>query len=419
MKKTTFLRHLQNVVVDYFNTYLVIAILSYVLTVLTGDSRMILKVHLLCILPLYTYWVRQTVWNLFLFSALHISPFVLLFFYQMEQNMIVMLLIGAGILIFVVYSFTLRLTQVKHEITTGGVIVLCGAFAAGYFCTEIPQVSMKEELRGYLIIASLMVLLVYFINLHFKNINSTLNNVNDMLNQPAQKIQRFNQKILFYFIVGTGIFILLALVFHVDRGFLALGQGLLWLIRYLIRLIPRGEAVLEESIFLEESMPENTNEDMGFEAVDPNPFWEFMEYIVMVAVVIALAAVVIYALYRFYKWFYSRKPEVITTDGYEETTTYIELEERDSRKKESFWSRFRLTNDKKVRRIYRKRLEAPMKTQELLKISDSPQEILDKMPSEGLENLTKLYEKARYSNQPITKEEVRKAESISENRNRS
>ena len=170
---------------------------------------------------------------------------------------------------------------------------------------------------------------------------------------------------------------------------------------------------------MEESMPENTNEDMGFEAVDPNPFWEFMEYIVMVAVVIALAAVVIYALYRFYKWFYSRKPEVITTDGYEETTTYIELEERDSRKKESFWSRFRLTNDKKVRRIYRKRLEAPMKTQELLKISDSPQEILDKMPSEGLENLTKLYEKARYSNQPITKEEVRKAESISENRNRS
>ena len=103
---------------------------------------------------------------------------------------------------------------------------------------------MKEELRGYLIIASLMVLLVYFINLHFKNINSTLNNVNDMLNQPAQKIQRFNQKILFYFIVGTGIFILLALVFHVDRGFLALGQGLLWLIRYLIRLIPRGEACL-------------------------------------------------------------------------------------------------------------------------------------------------------------------------------
>ena len=413
MKKTTFLLHLQNVIVDYFNTYLIIAVLSYVLTVLTQDAMMILKVHLLLILPLYTYCVRQMVWNLFLFSALHISPFVLLFFFQMEQNMIVPMLIGAGILIFVIYSFALRLTQVKHEITIGGVIVLCGAFAAGYFCTEIPQVSMKEELRGYLVAASLVVLLVYFVNLHFKNINTTLSNVNEMLNQPAQKIQKFNQKILFYFILGTGIFIVLALVFHIDRGLLALGQGLLWLIRYLVSLIPKGEAASEESIFQEESMPENTNENMEFEAVGPNPFWEFMEYVVMVAVVIALVAVAIYALYRFYKWFYSRKPEVISTDEYEETTTYIEMEERDSRKKESFWSRFRMTNEKKVRRIYRKRLEAPMKTQELLKISDSPKEILDKMPSEGLENLTKLYEKARYSNQPITKEEVKKAESIS------
>lgn len=54
-----------------------------------------------------------------------------------------------------------------------------------------------------------------------------------------------------------------------------------------------------------------------------------------------------------------------------------------------------------------------MKTQEVLKVSDSPKEILEKMPSEALEDLTELYEKARYSNVPITKEEVRKAESIS------
>ena len=132
-----------------------------------------------------------------------------------------------------------------------------------------------------------------------------------------------------------------------------------------------------------------------------------------IAVVIALIALTIYALYRFYKWFYSRKPETISFDEFEETSTFMEAKEKASIKRDFFWSRFRLTNEKKIRRIYKKRLEIPMRKQEIIKVSDSPKEILEKMPSEGLENLTELYEKARYSNQPITKEEVKRAESTS------
>ena len=80
VKKTVSLLHLQKLLVDYFNTYLVIAILSYVLTVLTQDPMMILKVHLLLILPIYTYFIRQKIWNLFLFIALHAASFLILFF---------------------------------------------------------------------------------------------------------------------------------------------------------------------------------------------------------------------------------------------------------------------------------------------------------------------------------------------------
>ncbi len=413
MKKTVSLLHLQKLLVDYFNTYLVIAILSYVLTVLTQDPMMILKVHLLLILPIYTYFIRQKIWNLFLFIALHAASFLILFFYNIENDIIVNLSIAVGIFIFIVYSFALRLHQAKHEITIGGVIVLCGAFAIGYFCTEIPQIAAGEEIRIYLMTASLIVLLVYFIDLHFKNIDSTLNNVNEMLNQPAQKIRKFNQKILLYFIAGTGIFIFLALIFRLDRGIVALGQGLLWLIRYLVSLIPKGEAVSEESVFQEESIPESSQEDVEFEPVGPNPFWEFLEFVMTIAVVIALIALTIYALYRFYKWFYSRKPETISFDEFEETSIFMEAKEKASKKRDFFWSRFRLTNEKKIRRIYKKRLEIPMRKQEIIKVSDSPKEILEKMPSEGLENLTELYEKARYSNQPITKEEVKRAESTS------
>ena len=412
-KKASFLTHLQRLMTDYFNTYLIIAVLSYALTAWTKDPMMVLKIHLLCVIPLYMYWIRQEVWNLFLFSVLHILPFSLLWFYQQDKDLIIALIVGVGIGIFVVYSFVLRLTETKNQITLGGLIVLCGALARGYFCVQIPQVGMGETLQPYLMTVSFVALLIYFMEMHLRNINTTLNNVNEMLNQPAQKIRKFNQKILAYFIIGTGIFIFLALVFRIDRGIMAIGQGLLWLIRFLIGLIPKGEYTGEESFFQENSMPDRQNDDMEFEEVGPSPFWEILEQIVTVAVVIALITAIVYGLYRFYKWFYSRKPETVTTDEFEETSLYIESEHKSSRKKESFWSRFRLTNEKKIRRIYRKRLEAPMKTQEVLKVSDSPKEILEKMPSEALEDLTELYEKARYSNVPITKEEVRKAESIS------
>ena len=168
-----------------------------------------------------------------------------------------------------------------------------------------------------------------------------------------------------------------------------------------------------ECVFHGESIPESSQEDVEFEPVGPNPFWEFLEFVMTIAVVIALIALTIYALYRFYKWFYSRKPETISFDEFEETSIFMEAKEKASKKRDFFWSRFRLTNEKKIRRIYKKRLEIPMRKQEIIKVSDSPKEILEKMPSEGLENLTELYEKARYSNQPITKEEVKRAESTS------
>ena len=142
-------------------------------------------------------------------------------------------------------------------------------------------------------------------------------------------------------------------------------------------------------------------------AAEASPFWEFLEIIMTVAVFVFLICLIIYGLYRFYKWFYSRQLDVVTADEFEETSVYMEKQEKVERKKETLWERLRLSNEKKVRRIYKKRLDAPMKKQELIKISDAPGEILEKMPSEELAALTKVYEKARYSQEPVSKEELK------------
>ena len=94
-------------------------------------------------------------------------------------------------------------------------------------------------------------------------------------------------------------------------------------------------------------------------------------------------------------------------DEFEETSLFMEKEERTERKREPIWERLRLSNEKKVRRLYRKRLEGPMKAGDKVAPSDSPGEILKKLPEERLEALTALYEKARYSEEPVSKEELK------------
>ena len=46
--------------------------------------------------------------------------------------------------------------------------------------------------------------------MHTRNVNNTLTNINEMLNQPEQKIRRSNNRILLMFLVGTAVFALIA-----------------------------------------------------------------------------------------------------------------------------------------------------------------------------------------------------------------
>ena len=400
--------HLNRLLVVYFNTYMIVAVASFVMTAITRDPVDLAKMHVMMVLPLYLYIVRSTIRHLIPFTLAHLlAGVVMLVYYYPVMNLFGMVIIGLGTFIFIFHSFAARLVDLKNETTFGGIMVTCGVFVVGYFASGVDVIQNASIMQPYLMTASAVMIVLYFIDMHSKNINSTLNNVNEMLNQPAQKIRKFNNKILVYFMIGTAIFVVLALIFKVDRAIVAMGQLILMIIRFLVSLIPKKEPEPGDST-IEEEVIQNNNEDMGeLPAAEASPFWEFLEIIMTVAVFVFLICLIIYGLYRFYKWFYSRQLDVVTADEFEETSVYMEKQEKVERKKETLWERLRLSNEKKVRRIYKKRLDAPMKKQELIKISDAPGEILEKMPSEELAALTKVYEKARYSQEPVSKEELK------------
>lgn len=409
MKKIKGLRaHLKNLSITYFNTYLIIAAATYAMVAVSKDTADILRMHVLMALPLYLYIIRRCITHLVPFFLAHALAVLPVLIYLLPGDLVGTVIISAAVAIFIFYSFAMRLTDVKNETTLGGLIVLCSAMAVGYFCADIPGLSIGPLIQPYLMIVSAVVLAVFFVNMHAKNVDSTLNNVNEMLNQPAQKIRKFNNRILLYFIAGTIVFVILALVFRLDQAVIAVGQALLWVVRFLVSLIPKGSAPAEESFAPEETPTGGGSEPLALPDGETGVIWLYLEKIVVVAAIAAIIALVVYGLYRFYKWFYSRKIDTVTADEYEETSVYMEKKERTGGKKSSFWENLRPTNEKRVRRLYRKRLQEPMRKQEKIRPSDSPMEILEKMPSQELETLTPIYEKARYSQEPISKEELKR-----------
>ena len=400
--------HLKNLVIVYFNTYLIIMVASYAMTGISRDEADILRMHSLLLLPAYLYLIRTRIHHLLPFILAHLLAVAPILIYALPGNIYGMVIMGAAIAIFVFHSFVLKLTDTKNETSVGGALVLCGAMTVGYFCADIQGFEIGPLVHPYLMGAAAAMILLFFIDMHTRNVDSTLNNVNEMLNQPAQKIRRFNNKILIYFVAATAVFVILALVFRLDRVIVAVGNALLWIIRFLVSLIPHGQTVREESSIIAEESSKASGDTIQLVGGEAAAIWEFLEMIVTIAVFAALIIGLLYGLYRFYKWFYSRKMGEVVADEYEESSVYMEKEEKAVRRREPILERFRMTNEKRIRRMYRKRLEEPMK-KEQIHPSDAPGEILQILPSEELKTLTPLYEKARYSQNPISKEELKKA----------
>ena len=65
----------------------------------------------------------------------------------------------------------------------------------------------------------------------------------------------------------------------------------------------------------------------------------------------------------------------------------------------------RLSNEQRVRRLFYKKVDRHMDKK--VRRSDTPEQIRGKLPGEGMEELVPLYDRARYSSQPVTDEEIR------------
>ena len=142
------------------------------------------------------------------------------------------------------------------------------------------------------------------------------------------------------------------------------------------------------------------------EGYEPWMIWIILEKIMTVLAVLIIIALIAYVFYRLYQKFRMDRVEEDVLSDYAETTVFIERARPEKKERMSLRERLNLPNDKKIRRLFRKKVRARIKAGDPITAAQTPQEICRTVKAEDLSRLTGLYEKARYSDIPITKEDV-------------
>ncbi len=282
-------------------------------------------------------------------------------------------------------------------------------FAALYILGVLLENNFLMQLNYYLAFAYVLIILCY---MNFTSLEGYLEVNKEVENIPIRTIGRTNNLMLLGYLGLTVAVMLLMPLLGLDRAIRAAWQGIMAFIRFLSSL--RGAEEVAETVPPEpEAIGGEQMGPMDFGVQEEPPVWvEALYHALSVALAVAVGIMVVigivYAVYRIVKAFY-RPPK----DNDDVTEFISESDDRESaggiggilgRIREVFDNSPNMT----VRKAYRKRVR--QKKAELL-ASMTPKELEDAAgipEGEGRSTLHELYEKARYSREGCSAEDVQK-----------
>ncbi len=279
--------------------------------------------------------------------------------------------------------------------------------------------NMSDGLENYAYLSGIVYILCHFLRLYLDRF--ILISMNRKDNASAlNRSFRMNSSFIFIFILCFILFILGINLILDNKNFNFIGTFLKYILSIFFGFFSlfKGEDAIQElesvttaiqetgnSTTTKPSNPEELPVDMS-----SNPIGDTIYNVLQVVVYVGIVIAILYVLYKFFKSYMYRNRE---TDDIIET---VETNDRTDAKITSDKKVFKLflDNREKVRKIYKNTITNRLKHNRRIKIrrSNTPIEIhsaivkdTDCSPSD-LKILTDVYEKARYSNQDITTEDV-------------
>ena len=263
----------------------------------------------------------------------------------------------------------------------------------------------------------------FFLRMYFSNIRSFSADKQMHENVPMNKMFSQNGKMVFALVTVFVLAMILLRSQMLMDGFtrllLAIRAVIVRFIEWLLSLLPEWD--------FGEQYAQGTAEDItlvGGEGVNPflRMLVEAIEKLLRFSVTVLIIWYCARGIYRFCSWYrrrYLHVQDEIFYDDVKETKAWIERE-----KKRRFQGLFsRLTNEEKVRRLYKKKIEALRKKGYAISGAHAPMERVqdvklwkqmneEQSGTEKLESLTKLYEEVRYSNHEVNHDMVKAAKEM-------
>lgn len=413
----TYKRH--QIAIDYINILMqfLIAYLTMTLVLYPFDTNSPLLTLALLPAPYISYWIKRYTRRIWSFTLLHL---ILAAIYLLSNRLLYYVIVNAlYLLVLTAYSY-----YSKHKLqdrTNSSPFLLAYILMIYATCHLINY----EQLLPLCFWLAISYALLYILNMYLLNLDRFINNHEHIVNIPFGQIKNINH-ILTAFLCF--LFLLAMLCFsRLPLGNLLaiLGTLLINVLRFLlsrlIRPIPDEAASFEE---------EELSSTEGLPRGESSRLIEILaailQWMITIAMIIGVVALILYTIYRIYQHFYIKEDSVIKDEV--QFISPFDKKEKIKMEPKPFHPIFHLpgkSNNIAIRRHFAKAVLANAGPKKKLLENLTPFQLSeyvvgpkDDITSEEKERLlvTNCYEKARYSNQMCTREEVQYIKRISKRR---
>jgi hypothetical protein len=283
-----------------------------------------------------------------------------------------------------------------------------------------------DKLNQLFFSLTFLYVLLYLLNMYLLNFERFFQNQENLSNVPIQKIRGTNNLLILFF--GSFCFFVMLLFtnFPLKVILTSIGSFLLSILRFFISLFTSlfkhnsvQKEVLEEPVITPESpLPSYSESTSNLLEIIQN----IILTLLTIAIIGAAIALLVFLLYKLYQHFYENK-----TNHFKDKTEFISpFDKKEDIPKESnktsIFSRltwlFGRTNNEQIRKSYYKAIKSHAESEQLTS-NLTPSELSqfafssnsgllsnNNIDHEKLNQLTLLYEKARYSKEECSKDEV-------------
>lgn len=345
-----------------------------------------------------------------LLAAVWLCHFLLPAFLNMGNA----LLLSAAVIVPFILFFTKRLHAEKNAHYLNLSPLLAMVFIILWIIAD--QMDFAP-LATLIIVVACVFLMLCLLGQYLNNFYDYMENNSQVANMPMGAILHSSNGVMAIFMVLAMACILLFTNLGLGRLITALKELLLTGIRYLLSLAPEGDPTqYSTNVEAETSAaapPQFMAEDGGTSPIMV-AISNVIFTILQIALIVGAAVLIIYTIYQLYRRFgsfnFTKKAKIAAQDDCNDVVEKIVTSKKS---RHSLFFTGTMPEDK-IRRLYYKKIRAAHK-KEPVPQTRTPSELtqsLQPSDTEAAARFTALYEKARYSNQPPTAEEIATAKGL-------